>query len=70
LQSIDSETVVSFYKVLKLIPKDVILAEMTKIRIKAQDMAKDRGGIDKNSRKNISSNINLKYGSCRYVHAE
>jgi hypothetical protein len=29
-----------------------------------------RGGIDKNLRKNISSNINLKYGSCRYVHAE
>ncbi len=29
-----------------------------------------RGGIDKNLRKNISSNINLKCGSCRYVHAE
>jgi hypothetical protein len=28
------------------------------------------GGIDKNLRKNISSNINLKYGSCRYMHAE
>ncbi len=32
--------------------------------------AGDRGGIDKNLRKNISSNINLKYESCRYVHAE
>jgi len=31
---------------------------------------KNRGGIDKNLRKNISSNINLKYESCRYVHAE
>jgi hypothetical protein len=30
----------------------------------------NRGGIDKNLRKNISSNINLKYGNCRYVHAE
>ncbi len=29
-----------------------------------------RGGIDKNLRKNISSNTNLKHGSCRYVHAE
>ncbi len=29
-----------------------------------------RGGIDKNLRKNISSNINFKCGSCRYVHAE
>jgi hypothetical protein len=29
-----------------------------------------RGGIDKNLRKNISSNIDLKNGSCRYVHAE
>jgi hypothetical protein len=43
LQSIDSETVVSFYKVSKLTPKDVILAKMTKILIKAQDMAKEDG---------------------------
>jgi hypothetical protein len=43
MQSIDSETVVTFYKVLKLTPKDVILAEMTKILIKAQDMAKEDG---------------------------
>ncbi len=28
--------------------------------------SKTRGGIDKNLRKNISLNINLKYGSCRY----
>jgi hypothetical protein len=33
-------------------------------------MAFSRGGIDKSLRKNISSNINLKYESCRYVHAE
>jgi len=34
------------------------------------DTARSRGGIDKNLRKNIPSNIDLKYGSCRYVHAE
>jgi hypothetical protein len=34
------------------------------------DFHQNRSGIDKNVRKNISSNINLKYESCRYVHAE
>jgi hypothetical protein len=43
LQSIDSKTVVSFYKVSKLTPNDVILAKMTKILIKTQDMAKEDG---------------------------
>ncbi len=43
LQSIDSKTVLSFNKVSKLTPKDVILAKMTKILIKVQDMAKEDG---------------------------
>jgi hypothetical protein len=43
LQSIDSKTVVSFYKVSKLTPKDVILVKITKILIRVQDMAKEDG---------------------------
>ncbi len=43
LQSCDSETVVTFYNALKLTPKDVILAKLTKTLIKAQNMAKEDG---------------------------
>ena len=40
LQFVDSETVVTFYKVSKLTPKAVILAELKKILLKTQDKAK------------------------------
>lgn len=41
LQFVDSETVVTFYKVSKLTPKEVILAEMKKILLKAQERARE-----------------------------
>jgi hypothetical protein len=41
LQSVDSETVVSFYKVSKLTPKEVLLAELRKILLAAQEKAKE-----------------------------
>ena len=41
LQFIDSETVVSFYKVSKLTPKEVLLTELRKILLAAQERAKD-----------------------------
>jgi hypothetical protein len=49
------------------------LLQLHKIGVCGRMVRRDsRGGIgiDKNLRKNVSSNINLKYGSCRYVHAE
>jgi hypothetical protein len=41
LQSIDSETVVTFFKVSMLTPKEVLLAELTKILHEAQKRAHD-----------------------------
>jgi hypothetical protein len=41
LQFIDSETVVSFYKVSKLTPKEVLLTELRKILLAAQERAKE-----------------------------
>jgi hypothetical protein len=41
LQSIDSETVVTFFKVSTLTPKEVLLVELTKILHKAQKRAQD-----------------------------
>ena len=43
LQFVDSETVVSIYKVSKLTPKDVILEELKKILLMAQDKARKDG---------------------------
>ena len=40
LQFVDSETVVSIYKVSKLTPKDVILEELKKILLMAQEKAR------------------------------
>ena len=41
LQSIDSKTVVTFYKVLKLTPKAVLLAKLRKILTMAQGQARE-----------------------------
>ena len=41
LQFVDSETVVSIYKVSKLTPKEVLLAELRKILLAAQEKAKE-----------------------------
>jgi hypothetical protein len=41
LQFVNSETVVSFYKVSKLTPKEVLLAELRKILLAAQEKAKE-----------------------------
>jgi hypothetical protein len=41
LQFVDSETVVSIYKVSKLTPKEVILAKLKKILLMAQDKARE-----------------------------
>ena len=45
LKFVDSETVVSIYKVSKLTPKEVILAKLKKILLMAQDKARE-GNID------------------------
>jgi hypothetical protein len=41
VQSIESETMVSIYKVLKNTPKDVLLVELEKILIMTQERARD-----------------------------
>jgi hypothetical protein len=41
LQFVESETVVTFYKVSKLTPKNVLLAELKKILLMAQDRARE-----------------------------
>ena len=43
LQFVESKTVVSFYKVSKLTPREVILVEMKKILLMAQDKARQDG---------------------------
>jgi hypothetical protein len=41
LQFVESETVVTFYKVSKLTPKDILLAELKKILHMAQASARE-----------------------------